>query len=147
MAAIDSARSTPSSANAIISGYYRHLSTKMLDAAFPRTLRRHPVNADRSSDGQGNKWVLVYFYMGNAIRTWQDIGHMARALKQLKPGDTTGQADQIKKTIADALVVLNDRVTQLEMVTLLPFDKLYIVGSDSKGWALSAKPPVKKDDE
>lgn len=121
---------SPSSARALLDAYFLFLAPSrrlQQDQMFPRTVRRHPRSDERSTEF-GNKYLLLYFHVGNAILAYYD------SLNEAGQKDFDAEA-----------TILGDRVRLLEEIAREGIDAYALDGDDTKGYALIHKKAKAKD--
>jgi hypothetical protein len=107
----------PSAARAILSSYYRFITTApsmtvQADAHFPRTVRQHPADPERCTEGEGNKYILLYFHVGNALLALYD------------------------SVVPPVAQVLETRIALLEEIAANGLERYLISGDDRRGYCL-----------
>lgn len=113
LASIESNPKTHTTARAILSGYYRFINPRMTCEDFPRSLRRHPANPEAGFEG-GNKYLVLYFHVGNAL----DALYEAHKSANLN------------------LALLEKRVQLLERLATRPVEGWFLIGDERKGFRL-----------
>lgn len=120
----------PTQARCILDGYFRFLGKSMVHVDFPRTLRVQPNNPEASAEGAGSKYLLLYFHVGNAVKTYQQLGYSLRSWAGIAitpAGETAVKAE---------FAALEARTAHLEMLARTKLADLHITGSDAQGWRL-----------
>lgn len=123
----------PSQERAVIDQFLQHIAPSMAHAYgcnFPRTCRRHALNAERMREGLG-KAPTLYFHIGNAILAFYDYLNLLT------------KASTPPAKLEAALATIERRVFIVECVAKYGLDSFYCDGSDSSGFALAPLPPLK----
>lgn len=134
IARIDEHPLTPTSVRSILSGMFRFANPFMSLQDLPKTIHRHPLNPERSSLG-GSRFDVVIFYLGNAISGLQ---HAYAADQELAKTPTTKVDERLKaKALLDeALIILNARLTRLELLAEIGSGKWVQRGNEGTGYFL-----------
>jgi hypothetical protein len=106
----------------MLDAYFRHISPTLRERAdtyFPRTVRRHPRNPERTRE-YGSKFLALYFHVGNAILGYYD------AVMAVRMNQKIGEE-------------LESRIALLEAVAAEGMDKFCLEGTDAGGFFLARK--------
>lgn len=126
LAAIDTAKDTPTSARSIIGELYKHCGRRLSWPDLPVTVHEHARNADFATAGM-SKWLLFYHHAGSVIKSYQE---------RVALGDMVDLDPHKGVQIRRAEETLERRLTVLELLVLTPLKGWKIAGSDSAGWHL-----------
>lgn len=138
LALVDEAKSTPTAARAVISGYYRFLNPMMTTEHLPRSHRPHPANSEHGTES-GNKWVTYYFHLANAAKALQDAYRLDREQARVSDNAPPSIKASALAAFRKALDTLESRTVLLEHLAKIGPAEWALHGDDRTGYHLISK--------